>query len=443
VFDILTKKFSSLFSTLTASQTLTESAVTDTMAQIKDALLEADVPYAVVEAFLAELTKKIVGQKLHKSLKPSEQFMSQVYEVMCQFMGSPSDRPYAFQLPATVMVMGLQGSGKTTTIAKLAHHTIKEAQKRGKRSSILVASIDFYRPAAIDQLEILAAQVSAPFYRAVSTTPLGAVQEIMAHAKKVGSRLVFLDTAGRLHVDTSMLQELHDIDVAIHPRHKLLVLDAMTGQESLAVARAFDTAVGFEAAILTKMDSDTRGGAAFAFRYTLKKPIVFLGSGEKPDDLTLFNPVRAVGKMLGRGDLITLAEKADEKIKQSEQDMVLKAFTSGHFTLADFANQMNMVGKLGPLSSVMAYLPGMGGQVSKEQIEHGEREIGRFKAIISSMTPQERTMPDVINESRGKRIAKGAGVAPGDVTILLERFKQVQQYVKLFKKSGFLKSMFR
>ena len=445
MFDILTKKFSSLFSALTASKTLTEQAVTDTVAQIKDALLDADVPYAVVEAFLVELKKRVVGQRLIKSLKPSEQFMSQVHDVMCQFMGNSGDQPYTFQLPATVMVMGLQGSGKTTTVAKLAYHMLQESQRRGKKSSLLLASIDFYRPAAIDQLEILASQAGVPFYRASSTNPVAAATEIMGYAKEQGSRLVFLDTAGRLHVDKGMLEELHTVDSIVRPRHKLLVLDSMTGQESLAVAREFDQAIGFEAAILTKMDSDTRGGAAFAFRYTLKKPIVFIGTGEKLDDLAPFNPIRAVGRMLGKGDLITLAERADAKIKQSEQEQAIKAFTSGNFTLEDFASQMDMVNKLGSLSSIMQYLPGMTGtqQISQSQLEKGEKEIMRFRAIICSMTQKERQIPDIINLSRKGRIAKGAGVKPEDVTILIERFKQVQQYVKLFKKSGLLKSMFR
>jgi signal recognition particle subunit SRP54 len=444
VFDILTKKFSSLFASLTSANKITEASVADTVSQIKDVLLEADVPYAVVEAFLGELSKRVVGERLVKSLKPAEQFMGHVYDVMCQFMGGDPKQAYTFNLPATVLVMGLQGSGKTTTIAKLAHYTKIESGKRGKKSSILLASVDFYRPAAIDQLEILAAQVGVPFYRAVSIVPSVAASEIMAYAKEHGFRLLLLDTAGRLHMDNLMLQELRDIDTVVSARHKLLVLDAMTGQESLAVASAFDQAVGFEAAILTKMDSDTRGGAAFAFRYMLKKPIVYVGAGEKIGDLAPFNPVRAVGRMLGRGDLLTLAEKADSTIKQSDQERALKAFTRGNFTLEDFASQMDMVKSLGSLSSIMQYLPGMSDmQLSRDKMEQGEKEMRRFRAVIGSMTPKERLNPDIIDGQRKARIAKGAGASVNDITILLDRFKQSQQYVKLLKKSGLFKGMLR
>ena len=241
-----------------------------------------------------------------------------------------------------------------------------------------------------------------------------------------------------------MLDELRAIDAALTPRHKLLVLDAMTGQESLAVAKAFDQVVGFQAAVLTKMDSDTRGGAAFAFRYALKKPIAFVGMGEQIDDLTLFHPTRAVGRMLGEGDLQTLAERADEKIKQSEQERAHQALSSGRFTLEDFAQQMDMMKRLGPLGNIIKHFPGMGGaKISNDMLDRGEREMKRFRALISSMTPKERAKPELIDASRKKRISLGAGVAVKDITALQDRFKQAQQYVKLFKKSGLLKGMFR
>lgn len=443
VFDMLTKKFSSLFSALTASNTITQSAITDTTNQIREVLLDADVPYSVVDAFLAELSKRVIGEKLVKSLNPGQQFMGHVYDVMCQFMGNTNQQSHIFSVPSTVLVMGLQGSGKTTTIAKLAYHVL-QTQKKIKKNGILLASVDFYRPAAIDQLEILAAQVGCSFYRAISTNPVQATTEIMNYAKKIGAQLIFLDTAGRLHIDTTMIQELKIIDDIVQTPHKMLVLDSMTGQESLNVAQAFDQAIGFEAVIFTKMDSDTRGGAAFAFKYMLKKSIIYIGMGEKLADLQPFNPVRTVGRILGKGDLLTLAEKADATIKQSDQERSLKALAKGNFTLEDFANQIDMVKSLGSLSSIMQYLPNMGGaQLSRDTIDKGEKEMRTFRAIISSMTQKERYMPDIIDGSRKMRIAKGAGVTVSQVTTLLERFKQSQQYVKLLKKSGLFKGMFR
>lgn len=424
---------------------MTESLIADSVDQVKEALLEADVPYVVVENLIDELRKKIVGQQRIKSLKPAEQFIDQVYKVMCQFMGEgTSEREYAFKIPSTVMVMGLQGSGKTTTIAKLAHHIVKEAQKKGKTRTVLLSSIDFYRPAAIEQLKILATQAEIPFYRAQSTDAIEAAKEIASYAKQKGVQHLFLDTAGRLHVDIAMMRELTEINKIIKPQHKLLILDAMTGQESLAIAKKFDQEVGFEAAILTKTDSDTRGGAAFSFRYMLKKPILFVGMGEKITDLSPFNAKRVVGKIVGQGDLLTLAEKADEKIKQTDQARVMRAFTSGELTLDDFAHQISMMSSLGSLSSLVSYLPGMStAQFSRDQIEESEREIKRFKAIINSMTLKERLRPELLDQSRKNRIAKGAGVSGKEVDCMLDRFQKAQQYVKLFRKSGFLKSMFR
>ena len=446
MFDFITQKFSSIFSRLTGSDKLSEKAIQDILLQVKDALLQADVPYNVVEAFASELTAKIVGQKITHSLKPSEQFMKLVRDTMTDFMGNQGQENSSFtwQWPATIMVMGLQGSGKTTTIAKLAHNIKQEATQKGKKRNILLASVDFYRPAAIEQLETLAQKSGVSFYRATSTNPRAAAQEIVNYAQKNSYEVLFLDTAGRLHVDNAMIQELQDIEKDIKPRHKLLVIDSMTGQESLAVAQSFNNAVGFQAAVLTKMDSDTKGGVAFAFKYALKKPIAFVGTGEKIDDLSEFHPARAIGRMLGDGDLQTLAEQADKKIKQSEQDRAYRALSSGNFTLEDFAGQMDMMNRLGSLGSLMNYLPGMQGKsISQEELDKGDHEMKRFRAMIGSMTPKERIMPELINNSRKKRIAIGSGVTPNDVTILLDRFKQVQQYVKLFKKSGLLKSMFR
>jgi len=443
MFDSLSKKFSSLFSRLTGSNTLTEQQIEETLASVKDAFLEADVPYDVTEAFIAEVKREVVGQKILGSLKPAEMLMKVVNDKLVAFLGGKHDAPFSFQLPAIVMVMGLQGSGKTTTISKLAWWVQQEAKKRNKTRRILVGSVDFYRPAAINQLETLAKQVNIDFYRAQSSNPVQAAQEIVQQYKQGSYELLFLDTAGRMHIDDIMMQELSAIDTDLKPRYKFLVLDAMTGQESLKVAKSFNEHVGFDAAILTKMDSDTHGGAALSFRYALKKPIRFVGTGEKFDNLDQFYPERIAGRVLGMGDMQSLVEKANAKIKQSEQESAYKSMMSGTMTLQDFANQMEMVGRLGPLSQVIKYIPGMGSaNVSQDMLDKGEKEVRRFKAIISSMTLKERVYPRILDGSRKNRVAKGAGVTVQEVNLLLQRFEQVQQYAKLFKKHGFLGKLF-
>ncbi len=436
MFDFISKKFSSIFSGIKGAGYLTEANLQKTFDSVKDALLEADVPYDLVETFIASIKKEVVGQKVLESLKPDEQLLKIINDKLIDFLGGKGQVSHTFQLPSVVMVMGLQGSGKTTSIAKMAYLVEKQAQQRGKTRRILLGSVDFYRPAAIDQLEVLSKQLHADFYRAQSTDPVTAAQEIYKKFKNEGYELLFLDTAGRLHVDSTMLQELQNIDAHLEPRYKLLILDAMTGQESLNVAQAFDQSIGFKSAILTKMDSDTRGGAAFAFRYALKKPIAYVGTGEKLDDFEQFHPERAAGRMLGMGDLQSLVEKANEKIKQSEQDKMAQSMMSGSMTLEDFASQLGMINKLGSLSKVMKFMPGMGSQVSDTMIEQGEKEMNKFKAIISSMTKKERIYPKILNASRKQRVAKGAGVKVQEINLLLQRFEQLKQYAKLFKKRG-------
>ncbi|HSW74022.1 MAG TPA: signal recognition particle receptor subunit alpha, partial [Candidatus Limnocylindria bacterium] len=352
MFDFLTQKFSSIFTSLTGKGTLTEQNIQEALAKVQDALLEADVPYALVQTFIADIKMEALGKKVMAAVKPSDQFVKIVHDKLKAFLGGQNAVEFSFQLPSTVMVMGLQGSGKTTSIAKMAHWVQEQAKKRGKTRRILFGSVDFYRPAAVDQLEILSKQVGATFYRATSTDPVMAAQEIQAYAKREFFELVFLDTAGRLHVDSQMLQELRDIDTKLAPRYKILVVDAMTGQESLNVAQAFESGVGYHLALLTKMDSDTRGGAAFAFRYAQKKPIVFVGSGEKIADLELFHPDRMAGRILGMGDVLSLVEKAESTIKKDDQEAMQKSLVQGKLTLQDFANQIAMVNSMGSLSQV-------------------------------------------------------------------------------------------
>ena len=445
MFDFLTNKFSTIFSKITGKGTLTESDVSEVLAKVKDALIEADVPLSLVETFCADIKNEVMGQKVLASLKPAEHLIKVVHDRLKAFLGGQDAVPFTFQLPSVVMVLGLQGSGKTTSIAKMAYLISSEAKAKGKERRILLASVDFYRPAAIDQLEILAKQIpGATFYRATSTDPVQAAKEIHAYYQKELFELLFLDTAGRLHRDEQMIAEVQMIDKQLKPKYKFLVLDAMTGQESLAVAQSFNQSVGFDSAVLTKLDSDARAGAAFAFRYALKKPIVFVGSGEKVTDLERLYPERLAGRILGMGDMVTLVEKANEKIKQSEQESVEKSFAKGHMTLEDFANQMKMMQKLGSLSQIVKYMPGAGNPaLSPEMIQKGEVELKKFGAIISSMTPKERVLPRILDASRKKRVAQGAGVVVADINLLLERFEQSQQYVKLLKKFGRFPGLFK
>lgn len=443
MFDFLANKFSVICSALTGKGTLTESSIEKSLDDVTTALLEADVPYSLVMEFVAAVKQKALGQKIIKTIKPGEHFIKIMYDSLVEFFGGQAT-VLTFSIPSVIMVMGLQGSGKTTSIAKLAYAIQKEALKKNKKRRILLASIDYYRPAAIDQLEMLAKRANVSFYRASAQDSVKAALEIYDYFKKNQFEYLFLDTAGRLHVDQQMLGELQKVDKALQPRYKILVLDAMTGQESLQVATSFHESVGFYGAILSKMDSDTRGGAAFAFRYALKKPILLVGTGEKLEDSALFHPERTASKVLGMGDIESLIERANECIKQSEQEAMEKALMSGKMTLDDFSRQLEMVASLGSLSSLMRYMPGaatMG--MSANDVQRGQQEMIVFRAILSSMTRKERINPTILNDSRKKRIAMGAGVQIKEIDVLLQRFQQVQQYGKLFKKMGVGSGMFR
>jgi signal recognition particle subunit SRP54 len=442
MFDFLARQFNSIFSNFGQATSFTEQNVSKVIVQIKEALIQSDVPYEVVDSFLTQLKTDLIGKKITKGIRPDEQLLKIVYQRMVNFLGQESVG-FVFQIPSIIMVMGLQGSGKTTTIAKLAYHAKMQAAKKHKKRSILMGSVDFYRPAAIDQLELLAGQISVDFYRASSTDPVIAADEIFKQFKKGGYELLFLDTAGRLHVDQQMLVELKEIEKRLMPKYKLLVLDAMTGQQSLTVAQSFDKEIGFYAAIITKMDSGAAGGAVFAFRYVLKRSIWFIGTGEKIEDLQEFYPDRIAQRMLSMGDLQTLMEKAETKIKPAEQEKMGNALLSGTITLEDFAQQIDMISQLGSLSSIMQYIPLPMMQVDASKIKEGDSEIRKFRAIINSMNPKERQNASLIDVSRKLRIAKGAGVKEADVILLLERFEQLKQYAKLLKKAGSFKELFR
>ncbi len=441
MFDFLTKKFSGIFASLTGKSTLTEQNLEAVLEQIKDSLLQSDVAYESVQTFVDGVKREVIGQKVASRMNPSEQFVKIVYDKMLSFLGGQYlQEGFNFQIPSVIMVMGLQGSGKTTSIGKLAYFIKKQAEKHGKSRKILFASVDFYRPAAVEQLQILAGQVGVDFYASSQTDPILAARDILNYYKQHGYEYLFFDTAGRLQIDDAMMQELQATKKIMQPKYSFMVLDAMTGQESLNIAKSFEKAVGFDGAILSKMDSDTRGGAAFSFRYELKKPIYFMGVGEKLENLEIFRPERIAKRMLGMGDVLTLMEQAQDKIKQSEQETIAKSIMSGNITLNDFAQQLNMMSKLGSVSSIMKFMPGMASmKLSAQDAEKSDKELKKFRAILSSMTPKERLRPEIIDGSRRKRIANGAGVDVSNVNLLMQRFEQSKQFVKLLKKNRFFK----
>ena len=436
MFGFLSEKFSGVLGWLKGKTRLTEQNISTALEQVEEALLEADVPLDVVRSFLASIKEEVVGKKITTKLNPGENLIKIVHQKLLEFLGaSKSDESFSFQIPSVIMVMGLQGSGKTTTIAKLAQWVINQAKKKGKERRILLASVDFYRPAAVEQLKVLADKVDVSFYKAQSEDSLKAAQEIYAYFKNNSFEYLFLDTAGRLHIDEKLMAELQSINTKIKPRYKILVLDSMTGQESLNVAQTFEKRVGFQSAIMTKMDSDARGGAVFAFRYSVKKPIYFVGVGEKVDDFERFIPERMAKRILGMGDILTLIEKADDTIESDKQESMTRRLMSGKITLVDFAEQMNMANKIGSLGKIASYLPGKP-NITPEMLEKGEMQMKQFKAVISSMTLKERLMPSILDASRRKRIASGSGTSVQVVNQLIEKFEQSRQFAKMFKKVG-------
>ncbi len=434
MFDFLSQKFSGILSWMSNKTTLSEKNINDAIEQVREALLQADVPYDIVNQFLSNVSNEAIGKKAGKNLTTGNQFIKIVNEKLIEFLtdsnNSNSDNNNINnKLIGVVIVMGLQGSGKTTTVAKLA----KFIKNNFKNKKILIGSTDFYRPAAIEQLEILAQKVNVDFFKSNNNDPIDTSKQIYNFYKNNKYDILFLDTAGRLHIEDKMMDELKEIKNIVNPKISILVLDSMTGQESLNVAKSFDNRIGFSSAILSKMDSDTRGGAAFSFRYSIKKPIIFLGTGEKLDDLESFIPKRIASRMLGMGDVLSLIEKASEKIPEKKQANLTKRIMSGKFNLEDFESQMNMMGKMGSLQKILKYLPGAH-SVSSDMIEKGEAEMKEFKAIISSMTRKEKLFPNMLDKSRKKRIARGSGTKVEIINQLLQKFEQSKQFAKMFKK---------
>ncbi len=430
MFETLGNRLQNTFDSLKRRGKLTEGDVDAAMRDIRLALLEADVNYKVVKDFIKRVRERAVGYEVMRSLTPGQQVVKIVYEELITTLGQPGRLNLGMQSPAVLMLVGLQGSGKTTTAAKLALHLRKEG-----RRPILVAA-DVYRPAAIDQLETLGRQLDIPVYsEGIQANPVKLSANAVKYAQQIGATLVILDTAGRLNIDEMKMDEIRAIKAEINPIETLLVADAMTGQEAVRVASDFNDAVELTGLIMTKIDGDARGGAAISMREVTGVPLKFLGTGEKLAGLEVFHPDRMASRILGMGDVLTLIEKAQTALDQEEAEKAGQRLLSGQFDLEDFLDQMQKVKKLGPLGQLMEMIPGMGKMTGDVDLSGAEKELKRIEAIIQSMTPEERRYPKIIKASRKRRIANGSGTSVQEVNALLRQFREMQRMMKQFRRS--------
>ena len=435
-FEGLSDKLDAAFKKLRSKGSLTESDVKEAMREVRLALLEADVSYKVARDFTARVTEKAIGAKVTESLTPAQMVIKIVNEELTALMGGTATRLNTAPHPPTVVMMcGLQGSGKTTHAAKIA----KRLKSQGHRP--LLAACDIYRPAAIKQLQVVGEQAGVPVFEMGQINPVTIATEAIKTAKDHGYDYVFLDTAGRLHIDEQLMQELKEIKAAVHPHEILLVVDAMTGQDAVNVASTFNEALGLDGLVLTKLDGDTRGGAALSARAVTGKPIKFVGIGEKLDDLDIFHPDRMASRILGMGDVLSLIEKAENTLDEKRAEELEKKLRENKFDLNDLLMQMEEMKKMGSIKDLLGMIPGLGKKIKDVDID--ERAFDKTKAIIYSMTPKEREKPDIINPSRKRRIAAGCGMQVEDVNRLLKQYKQMQQMFKQFGGKGGKKKMRR
>ena len=424
-FEGLSEKLNNVFKKLKSRGKLTESDVNEAMREVKLALLEADVSYKVVKDFVRKVSERAVGEEVLASLTPAQQVIKIVNDELVSLMGNSNARiNFASKPPTVIMMCGLQGSGKTTHAAKLA----KMLKKEGHRP--LLAACDIYRPAAINQLQIVGQKADVKVFEMGQTDPVIIAREALAHAKDHGNDVLIIDTAGRLHVDEALMDELKKIKELTTPDEIMLVVDAMTGQDAVNVAKAFDEAVGITSVLMSKLDSDTRGGAALSVLAVTGKPIKFVGMGEKLDDFEQFHPERLASRILGMGDVLTLIEKAENVMSQKDAEKLTKKFKENTFDMDDLLDQMKQIKRMGSMKSIIGMLPGLGDKLKDVDID--DSQLNRVEAIITSMTKAERAKPSIINPSRKKRIAAGSGNRVEDVNRLLKQFEQMQKMMKQF-----------
>ena len=430
-FEGLSDRLESAFQRLKSNGSLTENDVKEAMREVRLALLEADVNYKVAKDFTAKVTERAIGAQVMESLTPAQMVIKIVNEELTDLMGGTQTRlAYASHPPTVVMMCGLQGSGKTTHCAKIARKLKNENHRP------LLVACDIYRPAAIKQLQVVGEQVGVPVFEMGQTDPVIIAKEAIKLAKDKGYDYVFIDTAGRLHIDTELMNELKNIKNEVHPHEILLVVDAMLGQDAVTVASTFNDELGLDGLVLTKMDGDTRGGAALSARAVTGKPIKFVGLGEKLDELDYFYPDRMASRILGMGDVLSLIEKAETALDEKKAAKLEEKLRRNKFDLEDLLDQMEQVQKMGSMKDILSMLPGINKKVKDVDID--DRQLDRMRAIIQSMTVKERRNPDIINPSRKRRIAAGCGMQVEDVNRLLNQYRQMQ---KMFKQmnSGSMK----
>ena len=434
-FESLSDKLTEAFKRLRGKGRLTEADVKEAMREVKLALLEADVNFKVVKDFVRKVTERATGADVLESLSPAQMVIKIVNEELTALMGSENQKlNISSQSPSVVMLVGLQGAGKTTNGAKLAGLM----RKQGKRP--LLVACDVYRPAAIQQLETVGRQLDIPVFQMGQGDPVEIAKAGIEHAKKHGNDLVFLDTAGRLHIDEALMTELQNIKAAVNPAEILLVIDAMIGQDAVATAQAFDDALDITGVMLTKLDGDARGGAALSIKALTGKPIKFAGIGEKLDQIEPFHPDRMAGRILGMGDMLTFIEKAEQQYDEKQAKKLEEKLRKNRLTLTDYLDQMEQLQSMGDLSQIADMLPGgMAKGFDPSQID--EKQMAHNKAIIQSMTPLERENPQILNASRKKRIAAGCGLEVVDVNRLLKSFEMLQQMTKAMTKGGGMRGL--
>ncbi len=428
-FEGLSEKLSAAFKRLKNKGVLSEADVKDAMREVRLALLEADVNYKVAKDFTAAVAQRAVGEKVMESLTPAQMVIKLVNEELVALMGGQAARlANANHPPCVIMMCGLQGSGKTTHSAKLA----KMLKGQGHRP--LLVACDVYRPAAITQLQVVGERAKVPVFERGTIDPVDIAKQAVKHAKDYGNDYVILDTAGRLHVDEALMNELKAVKAAVSPGEILLVVDAMTGQDAVNVASSFNEALGIDGVILTKLDGDTRGGAALSVRAVTGKPVKFAGTGEKLDDLEVFHPERMASRILGMGDVMSFIEKAQQQIDEKEAEALAKKMQEDRFDLNDLLDQFRQIQKMGDIKSLLGMIPGVGSQLKDVDID--EKQFTRVEAIILSMTAKERAKPDIINPSRKRRIAAGCGMRVEDVNRLLKQYEQMRKLMKQMKNIG-------
>ena len=439
LFENLSKKMTKIFRKLGGKGKLTELDLKEAVREIKLALLEADVNYMVVKEFVNSLTEKVVGVEILKSLTPTQQIVEIVKQELEGLMSNDEKNSkiiFPSKPPCIIMMCGLQGSGKTTHSAKIAKYFLKKGHKP------LLVACDVYRPAAIEQLKVVGESAGVDVFELGEKKPLEIAKKALEHAKDYGHDLIILDTAGRLHIDDELMKELEEIKKELNVNETLFVVDAMTGQDIFNIANTFNEKVDFSGIVITKLDGDARGGVALSLLYEVKKPVKFIGTGEKLDDLEIFDSERMSSRILGMGDVLTLVEKAKENVKTKDLKKMAEKIQKNKFDMDDLLNQMKQIKKLGSIKSILGMIPGFAGKIKDEQLEKGEEKILKIESIIHSMTKKEKQNPLIIDYSRKKRISLGSGTTIFDVNQLLKQFIQMKKiFKKLKNRKGNFKNM--